>query len=127
MGWDCCATRFWKLPITATGFDATVWTFVAQRGTPIPDKGRPTGKSEYRNKSYPLFLTVERQSDAPPLRQSGPNTFGTQDVFGNWKTVDWHVDRLGAANPLTCHSDGKACVTTDILSAPSYPGGSDEV
>lgn len=48
-----------ELPITATGFDTTVWTFAAQRGTPIPDKGRPTGKSEYRNKSYPLFLTVE--------------------------------------------------------------------
>ncbi|WP_301123503.1 hypothetical protein [Mycolicibacterium fortuitum] len=120
-------------------FEVIVCTFVAQRGTPTQDKGHPDGTYEYRNKSYPLFLTVQRQGHTPPpSQQSGPDTFVTRPVFGTWKTVDWHTDRLGEAN--TCQDNGpwpgeppwpaltpngNFYVTTDIPAAPSYPGWSD--
>lgn len=120
-------------------FEVTVCTFVAQRGTPTQDEGRPNGTYKYRNQGNPWYLTVRRDGDTPPpSHQTGPDTFTTRPVFGTWKTTDWHGLPPGQTNP--CHDNGpwsgeppwpalppngKTHVTTDIPSAPSYPGWSD--
>ncbi|WP_301124193.1 hypothetical protein [Mycolicibacterium fortuitum] len=122
-------------------FEVTVCKFTAQLGQSAlwATNGHPDGKYEYRNQGNPWYLTVQRSGDTPPPpHQSGPDTFGTRPVFGSWKTVDWHGLPLGESNPCRDEGpwsgeppwpalppDGESYVTTDIPSAPSYPGWSD--
>lgn len=121
-------------------FEVTVCTFVAQRGTPTQARGNPDGTYQFRNQGNPWYLTVRRDGDtAPPSHQSGPDTFATRPVLGTWKTTDWHGLPRGQSNPCRDNepmpgvepgtwpvvAPGNFYVTTDIPTAPSYPGWSD--
>lgn len=98
----------WLLSI-ATAFDGSIveWHQIKPSQPHRRVRRWGHGKPSYRAKS--TCHRQERQSDAPPLRQSGPDTFGTQDVFGNWKTrlgLLRHVLRHHRLSAIGCHIQG---------------------